>query len=130
MDHPPRVGDVAHVAINADDPASSQAFYTAVLGWRFEPWGPPGFAHVLAPDGSRPGLIAAMQQRRTFADGTTAPVEMTVAVEDVARCCAAAREAGGRVLMEPAVIPGVGELAFLADPSGVPVGVMRFDPAT
>lgn len=29
--------------------------------------------------------------------------------------------------MEPTVIAGVGELAFLADPSGTPVGVMRYD---
>ena len=33
---------------------------------------------------------------------------------------------GGRVLMEKTVIPGVGELAFLLDPSGIPVGAMRY----
>lgn len=30
------------------------------------------------------------------------------------------------VLMDPVVIDGVGELAWLADPSGNPVGVMRY----
>ena len=29
--------------------------------------------------------------------------------------------------MAPATIPGVGELAFVTDPSGNVVGVMRFD---
>jgi predicted enzyme related to lactoylglutathione lyase len=53
---------------------------------------------------------------------------MTVAVDDIATCCAAARSAGGRVLIEATVIVGVGELAFVADPGGTPIGQMRFDP--
>jgi hypothetical protein len=30
--------------------------------------------------------------------------------------------------MEKAVIPGVGEIAFLQDPSGIALGVMRYEP--
>jgi hypothetical protein len=30
--------------------------------------------------------------------------------------------------MEATVIAGVGELAFVADPGGTPIGQMRFDP--
>lgn len=125
----PRTGDVAHVAINADDLDAARTFYGSVLGWRFEPWGPPGFYRVGHPEGGTPGPIVALQGMRTFGDGTRAPAEITVAVDDVATACAAARAGGGRVLMEPTVIAGVGELAFLADPSGTPVGVMRYDPA-
>lgn len=123
----PTAGTIAHLAINSDAPDASRAFYTAVFGWRFTPWGPPEFFHVSTADGDRPGPITALQGRRTFGDGTTAPVELTVAVDDVPACLAAARASGGRVLMEPTVIPGVGELAFVADPSGAPVGLMRFD---
>ena len=53
-------------------------------------------------------------------------VELTVAVDDVDAACAACTSAGGRVLMEKAVIDGVGELAFLQDPSGIPIGAMRY----
>ena len=125
----PRTGDVAHVAINADDLEASRSFYEGVFGWRFEAWGPPGFYQVGHPGGGTPGPIVALQGRRTFDDGTGAPAEITVAVDDVAKACAAARAGGGRVLMEATVIAGVGELAFLADPSGTPVGVMRYDTA-
>jgi uncharacterized protein len=124
----PRTGDVMHVAINADDLESARAFYEGVFDWRFEAWGPPGFYKVGHPDGDTPGLIVAVQGRRTFDDGTSAPAEITVAVDDVAKACAAAVTGGGRVLMEPTVISGVGELAFVADPSGTPVGLMRQDP--
>lgn len=123
----PRTGDVTHVAINADDTDAARTFYAGVFGWRFEDWGPPGFSRAAHPDGGTPGPVVALQGRRTFDDGTHAPAEITVAVDDVAAACAAARAAGGRVLMEPTVIAGVGELAFLADPSGTPVGVMRHD---
>jgi uncharacterized protein len=127
MDETPRAGSVAHIAINADDLDASRAFYEAVLDWRFEPWGPPEFFQIQGPDGSRPGVLGALQRRRTFDDGTMAPVEVTVAVDDVAACCAAAVASGGRVLMAATVISGVGELAFVADPGGTPIGLMRYD---
>ena len=127
MDENPRVGTVAHFAVNADDLHASRAFYEKVLDWRFEPWGPPEFYKIQTADGSSPGLLGALQGRRTFDDGTAAPVEITVAVEDVGACLAAARSAGGRVLMEATILAGVGELAFVADPSGAPIGLMRYD---
>ena len=127
MDENPRIGAVAQFAVNADDLDASRTFYEQVLDWRFEPWGPPGFYKIQTPDGSTPGPIGALQGRREFDDGTAAPVEITVAVEDVAACLAAARAAGGRVLMEATVLAGVGELAFVADPSGTPLGLMRYD---
>ena len=116
---------IAHVAINADDLEATRTFYESVAGWRFDPWGPPGFYRTEPAEGP----LVALQARRTFADGTGAPAEITLAVDDVAAAIAAAVAAGGRVLMDPTVLAGVGELAFVADPSGTPVGLMRFDPA-
>ena len=127
MDAHPRAGTVAHFALNADDLDASRTFYETVLDWRFEPWGPPEFFRIQGPDGAAPGPLGALQRRRTFDDGTMAPVEITVAVDDVAACCAAAVSTGGRVLMEATVIAGVGELAFVADPAGTPIGLMRYD---
>jgi predicted enzyme related to lactoylglutathione lyase len=122
----PAAGTVAHVAINADDLEAAQRFYGAVFGWQFQPWGPPGFLKITRSDGSLPGPIGALQGRRDLVPGAPAAVEITVAVEDVDRACAEGRAAGGRVLMEKTVLPGVGELAFLEDPSGIPIGVLRY----
>jgi predicted enzyme related to lactoylglutathione lyase len=126
MTSTPAAGTVAHVAINADDLDAARRFYGAVFGWRFEPWGPPGFLKITLADGSLPGPIGALQDRRDLVAGARAAVEITVAVEDVDRACAQGRAAGGRVLMEKTVLPGVGELAFLEDPSGIPIGVMHY----
>lgn len=126
----PRMGDDAampgqliHIGINAADPAASRAFYANVIGWTFEPWGPPGFSHIIGT-----GLPAAALQQRRDLDGTRVTgFECTVAVDDVGAAIAAAVSSGGRVLMEPTVIAGVGELAWVADPDGNPLGLMRQD---
>jgi predicted enzyme related to lactoylglutathione lyase len=120
-------GTVAHFAINSDDVAAAQRFYAAVFAWRFDAWGPPGFFHIRRADGSLPGPIGALQQRRELLPGMPQHgFECTVAVDDVAATVTAVRAAGGRVLMEPVLIPGVGELAFFADLDGNVCGAMRY----
>jgi predicted enzyme related to lactoylglutathione lyase len=124
----PLPGSVAHFAINADDPTASRRFYEACFGWRFEPWGPPDFFHILRSDGSRPGMIGALQRRRELAPGLAVHgYECTVAVTDADATAAAAVAAGGAVLMDRTTITGVGDLVFLRDPAGNAVGAMRYD---
>jgi predicted enzyme related to lactoylglutathione lyase len=123
----PPIGHVAHFAINADDVSATRRFYESTLGWQFEPWGPPEFFHIYTAEGERPGAIGALQARRDLGDGVR-PVgfECTVAVDDVDAALARATGSGGTVLMPPTTITGVGHLAFVADPSGNPVGLMRY----
>jgi predicted enzyme related to lactoylglutathione lyase len=122
----PPHGAIAHVAINADDVGRSRNFYERLFDWRFEPWGPPGFYQIETP--GAPKLLAALQQRRTLVPGVrTAGFECTVAVDDVQATLAAAVTLGGRIVMEPVVIPTVCELAFIEDPSGNILGVARYE---
>jgi predicted enzyme related to lactoylglutathione lyase len=124
----PAPGQLAHFAVNADDVDAARRFYAAVFGWRFAPWGPPGFFHVLTGDGERPGPMGALQQRRDLLpDRPTNAFEPTVAVEDVDAVVAAVRAEGGTVLLEKTTIAGVGDLVFFADPSGNVCGAMRYD---
>ena len=119
---------VAHFAINADDIDVARSFYAAVLGWTFEPWGPPGFFHVRTSCGDEPGMMAALQARRDLG-GRVRGFECTIAVEDADATAAAAVAAGGKVLMERTTIAGVGDLVWLEDPSGNVFGAMRYDDA-
>jgi predicted enzyme related to lactoylglutathione lyase len=120
-------GELAHFAINADDVEATKAFYEHVFGWRFEPWGPPDFFHIdtgaaaVAPRG-------ALQRRRELVAGErTVGFECTVSVPDVDAVATAAVAHGGRVVMARSTITGVGDLVFVADPSGNVVGAMRYD---
>jgi predicted enzyme related to lactoylglutathione lyase len=115
--------DIAHFAINADDPQASLRFYEALFGWRFEPWGPPGFFRMQRASGP----VIAVQQRRDLGGVRTTGFECTVAVEDIGAAEAAVRANGGRLLMERTTIPGVGELIFFEDPGGNVAGAMQFE---
>jgi uncharacterized protein len=117
---------ISHVAINADNVPRSLAFYEAVFGWRFTEWAP-GFFRM---EGVHAVQVVAVQQRRQLLpEGPTTGFECTVAVDDVAQTVAAALAYGGRLLADPVIIHGVGELAWLEDPAGNVVGAMRYSTA-
>ena len=119
---------VAHFAINADDVPRARRFYEKVFGWRFEPWGPPGFLQVKDGAGRLPGLIGALQQRRELIAGQrTVGFECTVAVADVDAVAAAVVANGGTILIPRTMIPTVGHLIFFRDPEGNAVGAMQYD---
>ena len=117
--------EIAHFAINADDVPATRQFYEAVFGWTFTAWGPPDFYQIQA---GQTALKGALQKRRELYPGhTTTGFECTVSVPDVDEVARLVTANGGQVLMEKATITGVGDLIFVADPSGNVVGAMRYD---
>src|SRR3954447_13776613 len=125
MTTPPH-GTLAHFAVNADDDVATRAFYAALFGWTFEPWGPPSFFHIKRADGELPGPVGALQARRELEAGLRMTgYECTVAVDDVDAVIEATLAHGGEVLMAKTTIVGVGDLTFVKDPSGNVVGAMR-----
>ncbi len=130
---PPRARQavsMAHFAINADDLDRARRFYERVLGWRFEPWGPPGFLQIFTEAGDPPGIRGALQQRRELVPGQrTIGYECSVAVQDVDAVAAAVTANGGTILIPRTLIPTVGHLIFFRDPEGNVCGAMQFDPS-
>ena len=117
-------GTVRHIAINADDVGRAKAFYEAVFGWTFQPWGPPDFFNAQTPS----GVMAAVQKRREIVDGVKATAyECTIGVDDLARTLADIEAVGGRVVAGPFDIPTVGRLAFFQDTEGNIAGVMQYE---
>ncbi|MGE3174463.1 MAG: VOC family protein [Planctomycetota bacterium] len=117
---------VVHFAIHADDCARARAFYEAVFGWTFEPWGPPGFWRVFTgPD----GIHGALHQRREPLTGTgMRGFECTIGVDDVQATAKAVAAHGGTVTLPPFAIDGVGTLVMFLDPEGNTVGAMQYLP--
>jgi predicted enzyme related to lactoylglutathione lyase len=117
-------GHLAHFAFNADDVPASRSFYEQLFGWTFEnPY--PGFFRT----SSAGGVIGAVQGRRALLGVPTNGPEVTFAVDDLAAALAVVEAGGGEVLMPATAIDGVGELAFVTDPGGNVLGLMRFDAA-
>jgi len=113
-----------HFAINADDTPRARAFYEAVFGWTFTPWGPPGFYQV---KNAGEGLIGALQGRRPIEDKAMPGIEATFGVEDLDATIAAIETNGGRLLMQPYKIESVGRLIFFADTEGNIAGAMQYE---
>ena len=115
---------LAHFAINADDVPRAKRFYEQVFGWTFDPWGPPDFYQI-----KNAGVLGALQGRRELAPGVRmVGYEATLGVEDLKATIAAVEAAGGRILMQPYRIEGVGELIYFEDTEGNFVGAMQYEP--
>ena len=115
-----------HFAINADNVQRAKAFYEKVLGWTFSPWGPPDFYQV---KNAGSGLMGALQERRNLQEGKrTNTFEVSFAVDDIRATLAAAQANGGRILMQPYRIEGVGEVGYFEDTEGNLCGVAQYLP--
>jgi predicted enzyme related to lactoylglutathione lyase len=120
--------NLAHFAINADDVDRARRFYERVFGWRFEPWGPPGFLQVMTGTEAEPGIRGALQKRRELIAGQrTICFECTVGVQDVDAVAAAVLANGGTILIPRTLIPTVGHLIFFRDTEGNVAGAMQYD---
>ncbi|WP_109126401.1 VOC family protein [Dyella sp. C11] len=115
-----------HFAINADDVGRAKTFYEHVFGWRFDPWGPPDFYQV---KNAGNGLLGALQGRRDIVPGVRmAGYEASFGVTDLKAPIAAIEAGGGRIVMPPYRIDGVGELIYFEDTEGNLVGAMQYEP--
>ena len=113
-------------AIHVDDTDRARAFYEAVFGWEFEPWGPPGFylIHTGTPDD--PGVQGLMHKRHEPRTGSGLNgAEPTFAVTDVDATLALVEANGGTVTMHKAPIPTVGVLIRFLDTEGNDIGALQ-----
>ena len=119
---------LATVALHADDVDRAAAFYEAVFGWRFEPWGPPGFYLIHTGTEADPGIQGLLQKRHEPRTGTGLNgLEPTFAIDDLDAVLAAVRANGGTITMDKAPIPTVGTLIRFLDTEGNDVGAMQYD---
>jgi len=120
--------NIRHFLINAGDVARAQRFYEKVFGWRFEPWGPPGFLLIQTGDERDPGIQGSLQSRRELVKGQRMTgFECTISVEDVDAIAKSVEANGGKIIMPKVTIPGVGRVIFFQDTEGNVAGAMHYD---
>ncbi len=122
MTHQTPEGTPCWYELSTTDLDAAERFYTAALGWSVADSGMPGMTYHLAsaPDG---GNVAGMSS------GTMpgAPPNWLIyfTCDDCDRKVAAVTASGGRVLAEPADIPGTGRFAVVTDPQGAVFGLLQ-----
>ena len=100
---------VAHFAINADDVDRAKAFCSEVFGGEFTSGGRPEFFHIDTGTEKLSHPVGSLQRQWVIVEGR--PIhgfECTIAVSDLGAVTDAAKAAGGRIVMDPYSIPGVG----------------------
>lgn len=120
-----RHGDFIWYELMTSDADAAQAFYTGLVGWTFKPSETPGmdyrlFSSKIAEVG---GVMALTPE---MIEGGAQPFWVGyLAVGDVDASVAAIKAAGGAAHREPWDIPGIGRMAFMADPQGAMFYVMK-----
>jgi predicted enzyme related to lactoylglutathione lyase len=117
---------LCHFAIHADDCKRATAFYQAVFGWRFEPWGPPGFWRIHT---GQAGVEGALHQRHEPLTGTgMRGFECSISVRDVGAVAVVVAKHGGRVVMPAFLIEGVGTVMKFQDTEGNIASAIQYLP--
>ena len=107
------------------DHAGSKRFYDAVVGWSIgdRPLGDIDYRMIDTGDGQVGGVMALTEAMTT--GGARPGWLFYIGVDDVDRAADRLTAAGGAVLMPPVDLPGVGRMAFVADPTGAPFYILR-----
>jgi hypothetical protein len=123
---------VIHFEIHATQPERAIAFYTGVLGWKFEKWdGPMPYWMICTGDDGEPGINGGLLPRQgaapTAGQGMNAYV-CTVGTANLKALLGQVTEKGGTIVLPTMAIPGIGWLAYAADTEGNIFGMMQNDP--
>ncbi|MGD8759874.1 MAG: VOC family protein [Anaerolineales bacterium] len=118
------MGRVVHFEIPSDDPQKAIQFYSDVFGWKSQKWeGPLEYWLLMTGEEGESGIDGAIMPRENPSDTTINTVDVA-SVEDV---MAKIKQAGGAVLTDKISVPGVGYMAYCADPDGNKFGIMQAD---
>jgi predicted enzyme related to lactoylglutathione lyase len=109
-----------------DDVAAVRRFYGSLLGWRFkDTTHPNGGQYTLILSGDQ--LVGGIVQLDDPQGIEYSRWLGYLSVPDVDRAVAETRSAGGRAVVSPLDLPGVGRAAAVIDPQGAVVGLLHRD---
>ncbi|MEJ2637613.1 MAG: VOC family protein [Calditrichia bacterium] len=127
-----KMNPVVHFEMPAENRKRMVEFYTAAFGWQTQQLGPEMGDYVVVTtsevdsDGrpKSPGTINGGFYQKTDDPVSNHP-SIVIAVEDVRESMQKIRQAGGKILSEPAEIPGVGLYVSFLDTEGNRVSLLQ-----
>jgi uncharacterized protein len=112
---------VSYLEFNTPNLESTVAFFAEVFGWQAQPFAAPDY--LVAPHGDAAGVDTGMMPSR---DGQPRAIPV-IRVTDLDDATARVTAAGGRVVVDPFTIDGVGRGCYITDPTGLLVGLHAYD---
>jgi len=120
-------GRVGWNELTTSDADAAKAFYGSVLGWAYQddPMATGGtYTTIKSGDAPVGGLLAMDAEMQSQMPSQWMPYFNVITC---AGFVAKAQQLGGQVLVSPEEIEGVGKFAVLADPTGAPFAIIRFE---
>ncbi|MBI3466844.1 MAG: VOC family protein [Planctomycetes bacterium] len=109
---------VVHFEIGCRDAAKTVDFYAKLFDWKIEQHGPAGMINTGSSLGIQGHITSLGHEPHNY-------VTFYVQVEDLQAFLDKAAKLGGKTLVPPTEVPGMGQFAWLADPEGTIVGLWR-----
>jgi uncharacterized protein len=107
-----------------NDVAGARKFYAQLLGWQFDEMPTQhGTYSVISVGGQKIGGIMATPPE---AGGMPPTWGSYVTVDDVNARAAAVKNLGGKVVVPPTDIPGVGRFCVIQDPQGAAISLITY----
>ena len=107
---------VTHFEILGPDPKQLQDFYSRLFGWNIDANNPMNYGIVAPTENGIGGGIAASQDGKPMST-------IYVEVDNAQTYLDKAKAAGGKVVMERTILPGMVTFAQFQDPAGNIVGL-------
>jgi len=110
--------------LTTGDPAAAAAFYGPLFGWRVEAMDMGGGPYHVLKVGET--AVGGIMKTPPGAGAMPSAWGCYVTVDDVEAIAAQAAALGGKVVVPPMDVPGVGRMAVIADPHGATLNVMQY----
>jgi len=113
---------VTYVEINSPDLKATRTFMSAVFDWQMQAFAAADY--LVSPHGDGPGVDTGLMPSR---DGQPRTIPI-IRVDALEQAIDRVRDHGGRLVVEPFTLPGVGRGCYITDPAGVLMGLHAYDP--
>ncbi len=109
---------VVHFEIGCRNSEKTQAFFSKLFGWKIEVHGPAAMISTGGGTGIDGHINSLGHEPHNF-------VTFYVQVDDLAAYLAKAGKLGGKTIVPPTEVPGMGHFAWLGDPDGNIIGLWK-----
>jgi predicted enzyme related to lactoylglutathione lyase len=109
---------VVHFEIGCRDGTKTQAFYAKLFDWTINQHGPAGMIATGGEGGINGHINSLGHEPHNYC-------AVYVQVPDLAAHIKKAQSLGGKQIVPPTDVPGMGQFAWIADPEGTIVGLWK-----
>ena len=115
MSHP-----IVHFEMGYKDAGKAQQFFAGLFDWKFEEFGPVRMIATGSDEGITGHLSTPGKEPHNYC-------VVYVQVDDLQESLDKAEKLGGKTMIPPTPVPGMGNFAWLNDPEGNIVGLWKPD---